>query len=872
MRSSRNILLAGSSLLGLVAGFAATPGALADTTISGTTAGYSWSTGNLAVTNTGSITGIAGSTSAALTVGSSASVGTLSNSGVINGAISSSTTAYGPGISSAGVIRTLSNSGTISGCSFCAGLSNAGSIGTLANSGSISSYTGVLNTGSIGTLANSGSITGGTLGGVGIYNGVTANATGTISLLSNSGSISGQSGLLNGGRIGTLANSGKITGSAYAIVNETAGSIGTIANTGTINGTVDGVLNHGSIAALLNSGVITGSGSTGIAIANSGSIGTIVNQAGATISGADYAIANSGTSTSTIGTVTSTSGSNGTIGLIIDSGVIAGNIDNASTSSLTITGASGSSYGTLTGYSSGSAGTITSTNANLVFSSGNILLNDSVNVGSYSVVNSGATIQVTSASTITGNYTQTGGGLVVVASNSGTSYNSLVVSGNATVTGSTIIISGSSLTKGETFVVVNPSGTGSYSNDTVSVTGTAGLTGSVTSVGSEMVVTLSTLNYTSIASQAGSAGSSMGNFLNTAVNSSGTVMPWISNEVTYLATLSTAQQATAIKQLAPSQMTPAAVASTAITTTTSAIGMHQMALNDGGTGAGAAAGSASHDYALWGQFLGGTATRSTSATADGFRSHNFGLMSGFDYLGDRDVTVGAALSWVRGWNWGAGDSTGNFAQSDAYQVTGYGTRRWDAAFVDTQLSLGYTTTNQRRLYNLGQEAAHSNYDSRLYVAKVDGGYDFPVESVTLTPMIGWQFARVASGGYQETGSGDAWKVKAADVHTWTQELGGRVSWNVATPWGNLMPEAKIAWVHDYNQAATTTNATQSVTVALAQGAGNNVTTRIAADGARFSAAAELKEVGDLTLRLEYDGELRPGYQSHAGLVKASIGF
>ena len=50
------------------------------------------------------------------------------------------------------------------------------------------------------------------------------------------------------------------------------------------------------------------------------------------------------------------------------------------------------------------------------------------------------------------------------------------------------------------------------------------------------------------------------------------------------------------------------------------------------------------------------------------------------------------------------------------------------------------------------------------------------------------------------------------------------------------------------------------------------TPRIAADGAEISLSATLTTHGPYTLRVEYDGELRSGYQSHTGQFKAGWNF
>ncbi|PKU25135.1 hypothetical protein [Telmatospirillum siberiense] len=47
---------------------------------------------------------------------------------------------------------------------------------------------------------------------------------------------------------------------------------------------------------------------------------------------------------------------------------------------------------------------------------------------------------------------------------------------------------------------------------------------------------------------------------------------------------------------------------------------------------------------------------------------------------------------------------------------------------------------------------------------------------------------------------------------------------------------------------------------------------VPADGARLILSATLEQSDSLTLKAEYEGETRPNYQSHSGLLKATWGF
>jgi len=248
---------------------------------------------------------------------------------------------------------------------------------------------------------------------------------------------------------GTLTNSGLLSGTSSAALENTGNSLIVVNNT-TISSDTVGILNNGTIASLTNTstGIITGM-SSGIGILNNTAITSLSNSG---IITGSIGINNSGqigtlTNTGNIGGTTSAINSTGSIGTIANNGgTIAGAIVNSG-STLTITGGAGSTFGTITGASGGigsaDIGLITNTASNLVFGTGNQLLNSNINVGGYSVVlNTGSTVQVNNAISITGNYTQNSGSTLnigvadgavatgVVSADSG--YGRLLISGVAT--------------------------------------------------------------------------------------------------------------------------------------------------------------------------------------------------------------------------------------------------------------------------------------------------------------------------------------------------------------------------------------------------------------------------------------------------------
>jgi uncharacterized protein with beta-barrel porin domain len=858
----------------------------------------------------------------------SGSIGTLTNSGFIGGdgaGINNDNTGKIGTLTNTigGSISALNNSGTIGIGGGLTGVRNlGGGIGALTNSGSISgNWIGILNNGggSIGALNNTigGSIRGGQIG--------VSNDGGSIGALTNSGTISGGNwGLANAGTIDTLTNSGIISGdSSHGIANwwgsrigalnntiggtissggsgvyNSGGTIGTLDNSGIISGGTIGVHNFayassgssvvGSIGALTNNGVISG-GSHGI-FNEGGSIGALNNTIGGTISGGSIGVYNASFSSSglvgggTIGALTNSgtisapvaifNDANSTLGPITNSGVIAGNIVNNSANGLTINGGSGTVFGTLTGYN-GAIGTITNTASNLNFASGNLLLNDNIVATGHTVTNTGATLRLDNTVSITGTYNQTGGGLISTATGNGASNTKLMVDGDATVTNSTITVSGAGLSAGQKFTIVDATDghAGTYTNDTARVAVTNGLGATVSTEGNDLVVTLTGGNsantYTAKGAAAGGAAAPLGSTLDGIRNSN--TPEAVAFQQTVLAALDAlpeSAQGAAIKQLAPSQGAPAAqMSNTATGAVVGAIEQHQQTAMAYGGETGAAAGSDARDTTLWGQFLGGGARRGSNAEADGYRLMDFGIATGIDHHFTPDALGGVALSWMRAWTQGSDNSSGSSSILDSYQLTFYGTYRLDRAYVDGQLGFGWNHFDQKRAIAFLGSTAEANYDGRQYLARAEVGYDVPVGGVTVTPLAALRWLRSETNAYDETGAGNAnLSVDSASTTSVTQDLGAKVAWTMPTSLGTLSPEVRLAWVHDY------TNAPIATTSSLLGGQATTTTApRTEPNGVRIGLAGELKE-DDLTLRAEYEGELRAQYQSHTALVKAMWAF
>lgn len=818
-----------------------------------------WSTtGDAIVTNSGTVTSSDDTThtdTGGGHIGIQTQVETAGNTTITNTSTGMITATADTGIEAKALATgniTISNAGMISARRGIYAETADGTIG-IANTGTLSATaaTGTIygidykNTGTVsGTISNSGLMT-------------ISSATSSTGIMIEAGSdvFADNSGTLSvstNGRAGGIVTTGTVTG--------------TIKNSGslTVAGQASGVgifVDDGSNVSVENSGTLSVSSTAnavGVATTTTGSIAALTNSG--TISATQYAIQNAGTMQS-----------------IVNSGTIKGNIENTSTTGLTISNDNSTIYGVLSGYTSDSSmvkGQITHTNADLTFSSGKIWLNDDIDATGHSVKNTGATLKLSNVVTITGNYVQTGGGLLVEAAST-SSHGALDVSGNASVSNSTVVISGNNLAIGDSYTIVGAGGTGSYSTLSASVVGTADRNAVVKTVGNDLVVVLTKADgsgkYTPVGNAEGGSAAPLGRALDT-INAKDTpeAIAFQNQVLAQIDSLPEAQRGAAIKELSPASA--ANTVQLSAQATSIVIGAvetrQQIAMSgDGASQTGIAAGDAARYSQIWGQILGGSAHRAGDSENDGFTSKSFGLTSGFDHLITPNLLGGVALSWVRSWTDGSNASNGSTNTLDSYQMTFYGTYRVNRLAVDGQIGAGWNHYDQQRTISFLGNTASADYDGQQYMARTRVGYDFNIGDTTLTPFAGLRWLGAHTQSYDETGAGPANNsVDSQNNSSVTHEVGARAEWSFETPTGLVSPEVSAAWIHDYTDNTVDTTGQIAGTDYSIQTKGLN------SDGVRLGVGLSYQTYENLSLKLSYDGEIRPGYQSQAATLRMNWDF
>jgi outer membrane autotransporter protein len=887
-----------------------------NTIVAGTyTSQQNWTSNDLVVDN-GAFVNVAGITGMV----ASGILGTLTNHGTISGALVGF-------YNNRGSITAINNYGTINGNSNGIAI-DIGTIGALTNNGVIGgvgvSGVGIFNNGRIGTLTNSGAI-----GGVSIA----ISNLGTITTLTNNSNstISGDNGISNnsGGTITTLTNNGTISGGFAAIVNE--GAISTLTNNGTIGGGNTGISNSGTISTLINNGTISGGASDGITNYNGGLISTLTNNG--TISATGPGIYNDGTisTLNNSGTIISPqyaiyNNTDGSIGPITNSGVIAGNIENASSNVLSISGGAGTIVGTLTGFGSvnniggigaDNIGTISNTASDLAFTAGNLLLNDNIDVTGHTVTNSGATLQVNNTISITGNYVQNAGATLqigvadgaqatgTVSTDSG--YGRLVVSGSATFdAGSSVALktlNTYAFAQGQRFVVVQASD--AHYNDSGLNYSAIGYNGTVTgasvvdtdnAANTDLVLTVGALNPAPPSNQTAPTGpttppapinsatdatavssltglfnytgtnAGMLNLFNAAAATGGTGDSGEANRAG--AQLSPASTGTALVQSVQ-------VATQAVIDVTSAhIDMVRVAQASGSGDSGVATGERPGDVAVWGQAFGGQANQDDRGGGSGYRADYNGMLIGADTALNDQWRVGGLFSYANTSIANSGDNSGSSGHVSAYGLTGYAGYAAEKWYLD--LSAGAVQQKYSTFRNVDfsgfNGGASGSFDGMQYIASAQAGYPIKLDDfTTVTPIAGVTYSKLRQDGYTETGSAAALQIGSASTSSIKSDLGAKLERSFKTSYGDMIPSAQLSWRHEYrntglqsvgNFAADTTGTTSFTT----QGVDPEKDTGVLVLGVTLARSR------NLTLAAHYTLEAAGGYNAQTADVRLRYQF
>jgi len=244
------------------------------------------------------------------------------------------------------------------------------------------------------------------------------------------------------------------------------------------------------------------------------------------------------------------------------------------------------------------------------------------------------------------------------------------------------------------------------------------------------------------------------------------------------------------------------------------------ALMRGADGEGGGAASNNFNLGRFAVFISGTyntGDRDSTDNETGFDFDTWGLTAGADYRVNDNFVVGGAFGFGRS-DIDLDDKDGNL-DTDGYNLMLYGTfYQSERFYLDGSLGYGWTDYDQDRTlrYTLASangltsvdQKLQANYDGDYFTATLGGGYDFNKAGWTFGPLGRLQYLKANVDSYQEglggsatafanNGSGWLTRIDNQDFKSLTLSLGGQVSYAWSQKWGVLLPQARVEWVHEF---------------------------------------------------------------------------
>lgn len=220
---------------------------------------------------------------------------------------------------------------------------------------------------------------------------------------------------------------------------------------------------------------------------------------------------------------------------------------------------------------------------------------------------------------------------------------------------------------------------------------------------------------------------------------------------------------------------------------------------------------ASADGGAWGFLVTpqyGRSDRPETDLGNGYQSELTGLSAGLDYRFSDSFVLGGTLGQTRD-NANFVNAAGSLKTvNNAFTM--YGT--WiptENVAVDGYLGYGKSDFNSQRNVLFGPLSGMTSGSTtgNQFMAGLSASYQKDFGRVNLSPFVNLDFIKTNIGGYNESGTTTLeMRYGNRSAISLISSLGGRVSTSYGHEWGSLIPSARLAFVHEFQNRASQFNA------------------------------------------------------------------
>ncbi len=210
--------------------------------------------------------------------------------------------------------------------------------------------------------------------------------------------------------------------------------------------------------------------------------------------------------------------------------------------------------------------------------------------------------------------------------------------------------------------------------------------------------------------------------------------------------------------------------------------------------------------------LGQFGSSDTTGSQNGYSFNNEGFLAGVDYQFTPSFVAGVAFGYTYSdtdFDSSPQSPPGQFLHSNLFQGNLYSTiYATDALYLDGVISIGGGNNNSSRTIVVpglpfSGSTATGSFNTTTYGLSLGGGYNIPMGTLTLTPTARFEYHRIATSAYGESGAA------ALDLNYGSSTakavlsfLGGQASYAISTGFGVITPTVRANWAHQYNSGDT----------------------------------------------------------------------
>ena len=148
---------------------------------------------------------------------------------------------------------------------------------------------------------------------------------------------------------------------------------------------------------------------------------------------------------------------------------------------------------------------------------------------------------------------------------------------------------------------------------------------------------------------------------------------------------------------------------------------------------------------------------------------------------------------------------------DAYHISLFGSHyNKDRYYLDAIINYSdnrFSSIRQFDTVTEGTRRANATVDGSVLSAAIGGGYHFQYHDLNISPYLRLSYDRVNIDAFTESGA-SYWGVHVDEQELVSKKstLGIQVSKSISKPWGVLIPQARLEWLHEFSNDSRIVNA------------------------------------------------------------------